>query len=66
MSSFSLESREIRPFGSLQDEKESCSTWRDLRVGTGFEEFQQTLRGSGFSLLGFYALFKSYVDVSVG
>ena len=25
--------------GSLRDEKESCSTWRDLRVGTGFEEF---------------------------
>ena len=25
--------------GSLMDEKESCSTLRDLRVGTGFEEF---------------------------
>ena len=24
---------------SLRDEKESCSTWRGLRVGTGFEEF---------------------------
>ena len=25
--------------GSLRDKKESCSTWRGLRVGTGFEEF---------------------------
>ena len=25
--------------GSLRDEKESCSTRRGLRVGTGFEEF---------------------------
>ena len=38
---------------SLQDKKESFSTRRDLRMGTGFEEFQQTLRGRGFSLLGF-------------
>ena len=52
--------------GSLRDEKESWSTRRDLRMGTEFEEFRQTPRGRGFSLLGFYALFKSYVDVSVG
>ena len=52
--------------GSLQDEKESCSTRRDLRMGTEFEEFRQTPRGRGFSLLGFYDLFKSFVDVSVG
>ena len=25
--------------GSLRDRKESCSTRRGLRVGTGFEEF---------------------------
>ena len=25
--------------GSLRDKKESCSTQRGLRVGTGFEEF---------------------------
>ena len=35
-------------------------------VDTGFEEFRQTPRGRGFSLLRFYALFKSDVDVSVG
>ena len=44
--------------GSFQDKKESCSTRRGLRVGTGIREFPQTLRGRGFSLLGFYALFK--------
>ena len=47
--------------GSLQDEKKSCSTWRELRVDTGFEEFRQTPRGRGFSLLGFYTLFKCFV-----
>ena len=52
--------------GSLRDEKENCYTRRDLRVGTEFEKFRQTPRGRGFSLLGFYALFKSYVNVSVG
>ena len=49
--------------GSLRDEKESRSTRRGLRVGTGFEEFQQTPRGRGFSLLGFYSLFKYFVNV---
>ena len=52
--------------GSRRSEKENCSTRRDLRVDTGFGSFQQTPRGRGFSLLGFYALFKSYVNVSVG
>ena len=28
--------------GSLRDKKESCSTRRGLRVGTGFKEFRQT------------------------
>ena len=49
--------------GSLRDEKESCSTRRGLRVGTGFREFPQTLRGRGLSLLGFYSLFKYFVNV---
>ena len=49
--------------GSLRDKKESCSTRRGLRVGTGFEEFRQILRGRGISLLGFYSLFKYFVDV---
>ena len=44
--------------GNLRDKKESCSTRRGLRVGTGFREFPQTLRGRGFSLLGFYSFFK--------
>ena len=47
----------------LWSKKESCSTRRGLRVDTGFGEFRQTPRGRGFSLLGFYALFKSYVNV---
>ena len=51
---------------SLRDKKESCSTWRGLRVGTRFKEFRQTPRGRGFSLLGFYSSFKYYVNVSVG
>ena len=45
---------------SLRDKKESCSTWRGLRVGIGFREFPQTPRGRGFSLLGFYSLFKCF------
>ena len=49
--------------GSLRDKKESCSTRRGLRVGTGFREFPQTPRGRGFSLLGFYSFFKYFVDV---
>ena len=49
--------------GSLRDKKENCSTRRDLRVGTGFEKFQQTPRGRGFSLLGFYSSFKYFVNV---
>ena len=52
--------------GSLRDKKESCSTQKGLRVGTGFKEFRQTPRGRGFSLLGFYSSFKYYVNVSVG
>ena len=47
----------------LRDKKESCSTRRGLRVGSGFREFHQTLRGRGFSLLGFYYLFKYFVNV---
>ena len=37
----------------LRSKKESCSTQRGLRVGSGFKEFQQTPRGRGFFLLGF-------------
>ena len=29
-------------------------------MGTGFREFPQTPRGRGFSLLGFYTLFKCF------
>ena len=46
--------------GSLRDKKESCSTRRGLHVGIGFREFPQTSRGRGFSLLGFYTLFKCF------
>ena len=49
--------------GSLRDKKENYSTRRGLRVGTGFREFSQTLRGRGFSLLGFYSLFKYFTNV---
>ena len=28
--------------GFQRSKKESCSMWRGLRVGTGFEKFQQT------------------------
>ena len=48
---------------SLGDKKENCSTRRGLRVGTGFKEFPQTPRGRGFSLLGFYSLFKYFTNV---
>ena len=46
--------------GSRRDKKGSCSMRRGLRVGTGFREFSQTPRGRGFSLLGFYTLFKCF------
>ena len=49
--------------GGLRGKKENCSTRKGLRVGTGFMEFPQTPRGRGFSRLGFYSLFKSYVNV---
>ena len=39
--------------GSLWDKKESRSTRRGLRVGTGFREFPQTPRGRGSLYLGF-------------
>ena len=48
---------------SLRDKKERCSMRRGLRMGTRFREFPQTPRGRGFSLLGFYSLFKSYANV---
>ena len=48
---------------SIWDKKESCSTRRGLLVGTGFRELPQTPRGRGFSLLGFYALFKCIYNV---
>ena len=47
----------------LRDKKENCSTWRGLRVGTGFRGFTQTSRGRGFSLLGFIPSFKHFVNV---
>ena len=49
--------------GSRRDKRQSCSTHRVLCVGPSFMGFLQTLRGRGFSLLGFYSLFKSYVNV---
>ena len=52
--------------GGLRDKKENYSMRRGLRVGTRFREFPQTLRGRGFSLLGFYSSFKYDVNVSVG
>ena len=49
--------------GGLRDKKKNCSTRRGLRVGTRFREFIQTPRGRGFSLLGFYSLFKYFANV---
>ena len=46
--------------GGFRDKKGGCSTRRGLRVGIGFREFPQTPRGRGFSLLGFYTLFKCF------
>ena len=45
---------------SLRDKKESYSTRRGLCMGTRFKEFPQTPRGRGFSILGFYSLFKCF------
>ena len=56
-----LSSFSVNPtIGILRGKKEGCSMRRDLRVGTGFEEFRQTTRGRGFSLLGFYTSFKYF------
>ena len=49
--------------GDLRDKKKNCSTWRGLRVGIKLREFPQTLRGRGFSLLGFIPSFKHFVNV---
>ena len=40
--------------GSRPAKKQSCSTSRGLRVGTGFGEFRKTLKGRGFHLLGLF------------
>ena len=48
---------------SLRDKKESCSMRIGLPAGTRLKEFRQTPRGRGFSILGFYSLFKSYVNI---
>ena len=37
--------------GILRSKKESCSTRRGLRVGSGFKEFRQTPCGRGSILL---------------
>ena len=52
--------------GSLREEKENCSTRRGLLVGTRFREFPQTPIGRGFSLLGFYTLFKCFSMFRLG
>ena len=49
--------------GSRRSKKESCSTQRDLPMSPRFEEFRQNPWGRGFSLLGFYSLFKYFVNV---
>ena len=49
--------------GSFRDKKESCSMQRGFCVVTRFSEFPQTPRGRGFSLLGFYSLFKYFFNV---
>ena len=58
---FSLKYREIRPLAVVGTRRKAA-----LRGGTyawaGFREFPQTPRGRGFSLLGFYSLFKYFVD----
>ena len=40
-----------RTVGFLRAKKQSGSTQRGLRVGTGFREFRQTPLGRGFNLL---------------
>ena len=57
-SDFSLKYREIRLLAVVGTRREG--TRRGLRVGTGFREFPKTPRGRGFSLLGFYTLFKCF------
>ena len=48
--------------GIRRAKKQSCSTWRGLRVDSSFKEFRQTPRCKGFFLLGFYTLFKCIYD----
>ena len=48
---------------NFRSKKESCSTRRGLCVDSDFREFRQTPRGRGFILLGFYSLFKYFVNV---
>ena len=59
---FSINTRDPT-VGSIRDKKKNCSTRRGLRVATRFREFSQTPRGRGFSLLGFYSLFKYFMNV---
>ena len=60
---FSLGFREIRLSEFVGTRRKVALKNRCLRVGSGFEEFRQTPRGRGFSLLGFYSLFKYFVNI---
>ena len=63
-SHFSLDLRAIRPSAVFGTRRKTALRGEVAPyLGTGFEEFRQTPRGRGFSLLGFYSLFKSYVNV---
>ena len=59
-SDFSLKYREIRPSAVVWIRREVALREEGFFVGTVFREFPQTPRGRGFSLLGFYTLFKCF------
>ena len=47
--------------GILRSKKEGRSTRRGQRVNSSFGSLQQTPRGRGLILLGFYTLFKCFI-----
>ena len=56
----------FRTVGSRLANKQSCSTWQGLRVGTGFGEFRQLQEVGVFSysiIFGFKSLVNGLVDL---
>ena len=63
VSNFSLEYRAIRPSAVFGTRRKAALRGEGFGWVPDLGSFLKTSRGRGFSLLGFYSLFKYFVDV---